>query len=258
MKIIVSISLAIAFLTTGCVSKKVVTKPVKVTKAHKAHWGYIGEYSPEKWGDMKEEYKMCKLGKNQSPVNLTDFKDPFMHPLKVKYSTGSVDFINNGHTVQVNLKEGSELYIDKKVYKLKQFHFHTPSENRLYEKSFPMEAHLVHATDSGELAVVAVMFSGGFNDNPFLAKFMSKLPLKKGDKHSLVKENLNVFDMLPDDKNFYRFNGSLTTPPCTEGVLWLVLKNPVPISDNQLNAFRKVLGNNNRPIQPKNARAFLK
>ena len=121
-----------------------------------------------------------------------------------------------------------------------------------------MEAHLVHATDDGELAVISVMFSSGFNDNPFLAKIMPKLPLTKGVKKNLVKENLNAFDIMPDDKNFYRFNGSLTTPPCSEGVLWLVLKNPVPISENQLNAFRKVLGNNNRPVQPRNARAILK
>lgn len=255
MKKLLTISLTVAFLLGGCTShQKNVEKPLK----EKAHWGYIGEYGPEKWGDMKEEYKMCKLGKNQSPVDLTGFKNPFMYPLKIKYETGSTEFINNGHTVQVNFKEGSELYIDKKVYKLKQFHFHTPSENRLYGKDFPMEAHLVHATDSGALAVVAVMFSGGFNDNPFLAKFMAKMPLTKGAKNDLIKENLNAFDMLPDDKNYYRFNGSLTTPPCSEGVLWLVLKNPVPISDNQLNAFRKVMGKNNRPVQPKNARAFLK
>jgi carbonic anhydrase len=260
MKKIVSISLAtlaIALLSTGCAAKKkAIEKPIEVKK-HLKHWGYIGEGAPEHWGYLKPEYRMCTEGKNQSPINIISTKKTPMLPLKIKYSTGSVDFVNNGHTVQVNFKEGSELYIDKKVYKLKQFHFHTPSENTLFGKHFPMEAHLVHSTDDGELAVISVMFSGGFNDNKFLAKFMNKLPLTKGVKNDLVKENLNAFDMMPEDKHFYRFNGSLTTPPCSEGVLWLVLKNPVPISDNQLMKFRRVLGNNNRPTQPINTRIIL-
>jgi len=260
MKKIVSISLAtlaIALLSTGCATKKsVVKKPIEVKK-HLKHWGYIGEESPEHWGYLKPEYKMCTEGKNQSPINIRSTKRTPMLPLKIKYATGSIDFVNNGHTVQVNFKEGSELYIDKKIYKLKQFHFHTPSENTLSKKHFPMEAHLVHATDDGELAVISIMYSGGFNDNPFISKFINKLPLTKGSKNSLVKENLNAFDMMPEDKHFYRFNGSLTTPPCSEGVLWLILKNPVPISNAQISKFQNVLNHNNRPVQPINARTIL-
>jgi len=219
-------------------------------------WGYSGDIGPSHWGDLKSEYQMCKIGKNQSPINITNEIKANLKPLKIEYNVKAYEFVNNGHTLKAKMKKGGKLYIDNKEFKLIQFHFHTPSENTIEGKFFPMEAHFVHASKDGELAVVSVMFQNG-KYNATMQKLINNIP-KHLDYKNICKTNLKAKDLLPKNLDYYRFNGSLTTPPCSEGVRWFVLKTPVEMSPAQIKEFEKVMGKNNRPIQPINARVILK
>lgn len=221
------------------------------------HWSYEGEAGPENWGKLDPKFVMCGIGRNQSPIDLARFTDADLVPMKMQYKTTASDIVNNGHTLQVNYAPGSTLVVDGVEFELKQFHFHSPSENTLNGKQFPLEGHLVHADKDGNLAVVAVMFSEG-RANPMLSKLWEHVPPKKGDKQALPA-GLNVKTLLPAAHDHYRFNGSLTTPPCSEGVRWLVIKQPAQASKAQVERFSGTIGEaNNRPVQPVNARAVLR
>ncbi len=222
-----------------------------------AHWGYSGHEGPEHWGELADTYKMCALGKNQTPIDMTGFLKADLPKLELNYEAKATEILNNGHTVQVNYAAGSTLEIEGNTYELKQFHFHAPSENWIEGKSFAMEAHLVHADKDGNLAVIAVMLEEG-SPNGLLSSLWEKMPRKSGDKYALGK-GLNVMSLMPDDKDYYRFNGSLTTPPCSEGVVWIVMKSAATASKSQIEEFEEVMHHpNNRPLQPKNARVILK
>ena len=216
------------------------------------HWGYEGAGAPAHWGDLKPEFHTCKEGVNQSPIDLKGFVDAKLPELTFDYNSTSTEILNNGHTVQVNIASGSTVEVDGIKFELKQFHFHTPSENNINSKSFPLEAHFVHASKDGELAVVALMFEEG-DENKILAQLWAKMPQKAGDKTKL--EISDVTTLLPKERDYYRFNGSLTTPPCTEGVRWIVMKKATTLSKAQTEQFAKVMVHpNNRPIQGTNAR----
>ncbi|PHS39887.1 MAG: carbonic anhydrase [Sulfurovum sp.] len=219
-------------------------------------WGFDDKKGPANWGDLAPEFHICKTGANQSPVNLTDFIEADLAPLKINYTTKSESVVNKGTTVQVNFAKGSSFSTDGETFNLIQYHFHTPSENHINGKSYPMEVHFVHASDKGELAVIAVMFEEG-KANSQLQVIVDNMPMKKGDENSLEKVAFNPLDLLPADKDYYKFNGSLTTPPCSEGVRWQVMKAPVEMSKEQLAAFSKVMGQNNRPVLPLNARKVM-
>jgi len=222
------------------------------------HWGYTGHEGPAHWGELSEEYKLCSTGKNQSPINLTGMIEADLEDIKFNYKKSPLEVVNNGHTIKVNYAEGSTIEIDGQTFKLLQFHFHTPSENHIEGKSFPMEAHLVHADKDGNLAVIAVMFTEGAS-NPLINTVWKYMPQKAGETISKPDVSINVMDMLPKKKDYYRFNGSLTTPPCTEGVRWLVLKTSVEASAEQVKKFHTVMHHdNNRPLQPLYARPVLK
>jgi carbonic anhydrase len=221
------------------------------------HWGYVGEAGPGNWSKIDPKFAMCGLGRNQSPIDLAGFVEAELKPLKLAYKAGATEIVNNGHTVQVDYAAGSVLSVDGRTFELKQFHFHAPSENRIGGKPFPLEGHLVHADKDGNLAVVAVMFQEGAA-NALLAKLWEKMPAKAGDKNALPA-GLSAAQLLPADRDYYRFNGSLTTPPCSEGVWWLVMKKPASASRAQVEQFSKTLGfANNRPVQPVNARPVLR
>ena len=221
-----------------------------------AHWGYAGDEGPAHWAELSPDYAAC-AGRNQSPVNLTGFTEASLAPITFRYEAGGTEVINNGHTVQVNYAPGSSIQVDGRTFKLLQFHFHAPSENRINGRAFPMEAHFVHADEDGNLAVVAVMFEEGA-ENPALAPAWSAMPAHAGGRHALVTA-MDAAAILPRQRGYYRYNGSLTTPPCTEGVRWLVMKQPVTASRAQIAAFRQALhGPNNRPVQPLHARVILK
>lgn len=226
----------------------------------KTHWGYTGHEAPQHWGELSDDYEMCKDGKSQSPINITPavtVQSKGLEKIGFDYNTGISSVINNGHTIQVNFEKGSSITVDGVKFPLVQFHFHTPSENEIDGKSFPLEGHFVHATKDGELAVVALLFEDGA-ENPFIKKVWAKMPHKAGGKESLNIPAAEVNALLPQDKAYYRFNGSLTTPPCSEGVRWLVLKNYSNISKEQTKEFLELFHHaNNRPVQPINARKVM-
>lgn len=221
----------------------------------KPHWGYSGKGSPSNWAKLSSEYSMCD-GSNQSPVNLTNFVEAELPPIDFSYEVGGKEIVNNGHTIQVNYDKGSYIKVDGDKFNLLQFHFHSPSENHINGKSFPLEGHLVHANKKGELAVVAVMFDVS-SANKGMKKAWANMPAKAGNKYTF-KNKLNVDEFLPKERDYYRFNGSLTTPPCSEGVRWLVLKNKVPVTKEQVSKFHDTFHHDtNRPIQATNARVIL-
>ena len=221
-----------------------------------AHWEYSGETGPGSWAMLSPDYAACD-GNNQSPINLTGFIEAELTPIMFNYNAGSSEILNNGHTVQVNAVVGSSISIDGVQFDLKQFHFHAPSENLIDGESFPIEAHLVHADKNGNLAVVAVMFTEG-KASTLLEKAWAQMPHMAGEKIALTSAILPA-DILPKYRNYYRFNGSLTTPPCSEGVRWLVMKHAVTASKHQIEQFTHVMHHpNNRPVQPVNARPVLK
>ncbi|MCP4020342.1 MAG: carbonic anhydrase [Desulfobacteraceae bacterium] len=225
----------------------------------KVHWGYSGHEGPKFWGNLAPEYTPCAEGRNQSPIDIAKMIESDLPPLAFNYQAGGTQVINNGHTIQVNYNTQSSITIDGISFELKQFHFHSPSENIIEGKSFPMEAHFVHADNKGALAVVALMFETSAKDakNNELEKAWAQMPAMAGGKAALVQP-VDANLLLPKDRSYYRFNGSLTTPPCSEGVRWLVMKSHVTAAKAQIDKFKSVVGHpNNRPVQPVNARMIL-
>jgi carbonic anhydrase len=223
-----------------------------------SHWGYSGEAGPEHWGALSADNIMCSEGKNQSPIDLSNLIQANLSPIRFSYVAGGHEILNNGHTIQVNYQAGSKIAVGGQEFELKQFHFHAPSENTINGKSFPLEAHFVHADSKGNLAVVAVMFETG-DENKALRSAWQTVPGTAGEKLPLTSL-VDASAVLPWHKTYFRFNGSLTTPPCSEGVLWMVMKRPVSISKAQLETFAGAMHHhaNNRPVQPVNARIVAK
>jgi len=222
---------------------------------HGSHWGYQGDLGPASWTKLKPEFSAC-AGKNQSPINLASAIEAQLPPVRLDYKAGGTEVVNNGHTIQVNYEPGNRISMDGAQFELKQFHFHSPSENQINGKSFPLEAHLVHADKDGNLAVVSVLFELG-RANPAVSAAWGQMPKAEGKAALPAKVSANA--LLPTNRDYYRYDGSLTTPPCSEGVRWVVMKRPMTISKEQLEAFKTTLGfDNNRPVQPVNARTVLK
>lgn len=203
---------------------------------------------------MGEFASECAQGKNQSPIDIQSTVQAELAKLELDYNGKAISLTNNGHTLQTSLEGDNNLLVDGKSFNLKQFHFHTPSENHVDGKSYPLEAHYVHADEQGNLAVVAVFFEEG-EANPALTKLLDKVPAK--DSNVTISAPFDASALIPSEKDYYRFNGSLTTPPCSEGVRWLVLKDPQTISAEQIATFEQAMGENNRPVQPLNARLIL-
>jgi carbonic anhydrase len=222
---------------------------------HEVHWGYEGEGGPQAWGRLKPEFSTCASGKRQSPIHIEDaitLQGP-AEAIQFNYRPGSGTVINNGHTVQVDVYGDNFITVRGSAYKLIQFHFHHPSEERINYKSYPMVAHLVHRNPEGQLAVVAVLLDEGLA-NPLINQVWTYMPLDAGDAVRMPEGLVDMNQLLPQDQRYYQFLGSLTTPPCTEGVLWLVLKRPMTLSREQLKLFGQLYPNNARPLQPVNGR----
>lgn len=223
-----------------------------ISSVQASEWGYEGQSGPEHWGDIAPE---CSLGKNQSPIDITRSVEADLSPLTVNYTGNLVSLTNNGHTLEAHVEGDNSFTINDNTFTLKQFHFHTPSENLIHGKQFPLEAHFVHADSKNNLAVIALMFDVG-EANPQIASLISTLPAK-GDTITF-DQSFPVSAWLPRiGEDYYRFSGSLTTPPCSEGVRWFVLQNNKDLSQAQVDALHKAMGDNNRPIQPLNARLVL-
>ena len=215
-------------------------------------WNY--QNHDEKWGD---NYPTCN-GKNQSPINIISATKSNLEPLKISYN-GTIDnIINNGHTIQVNVKGNNTVKIDGETFNLVQFHFHTPSENLIKNKKFPLELHFVNKNKNGDLAVIGIMYnvSTTRNNNGIMNEITKELP-KKG-KTLDINSEIKLNTLLPRVIDYYRFNGSLTTPPCTEGVRWFIIKSQQSITKNELKKLESIMGNNARNIQNINARVILK
>jgi len=212
-----------------------------------AHWGYEGEHGPEHWGHMSGEYKACSEGKTQSPIDLSGAVAEELADIQFDYKPSRLNVINNGHTVQVNYDNGSSISVNGSRYDLVQFHFHTPSEHTVDGKSFGNEMHLVHKNDKGELAVVGVLIEKG-EENAAYKAIWSNLPKKANEKKSAAVD-INAAELIPQDRDYFTYTGSLTTPPCSENVRWIVLKTPIDMSEAQIKDIEKIMHKNNRPVQ---------
>jgi carbonic anhydrase len=222
------------------------------SKGHE--WSYEGDEGPKRWGDLQPNFATCKTGQRQSPIDIRDAKKESLPPIQFNYKPSPLAIINNGHTIQINYAPGSFITVGDKRYQLKQFHFHHPSEEHINGKPFDMVIHLVHADDEGHLAVIAVLLRKG-SANPIIQKLWENLPQTEGKEQTVPGVQVNAAALLPQSLAYYTFDGSLTTPPCSEQVRWFVLKTPVEVSADEIAAFSKVYPHNARPTQPLNGRA---
>ena len=218
------------------------------------HWSYAGHGGPAEWGELDKAFAACKAGKVQSPVDIRGARTADLPAIRFDYKPSPLRVIDNGHTIQVNYAPGSSIDVGGSRYELVQFHFHKPSEEKIDGKSHDMVAHLVHKGADGKLAVVAVLLDKG-GANPAINAIWKNLPKEK-EKETSVKATVDAGTLLPGDKGYYTFQGSLTTPPCSEEVRWFVLKAPVKIEASQIAAFGKLYPMNARPTQPLNGRAI--
>ncbi|WP_431259242.1 carbonic anhydrase [Roseateles chitinivorans] len=217
-----------------------------------AHWEYTGEKGAAHWSEIDPSFAECASGHQQSPINIVKTVKATLPALAFHYGSTAPTIWNNGHTVQVNLPAGNTLEVGGQTYELLQFHFHTPSEEHIQGKSLPMVAHFVHKNAAGELGVVAVLIRAGRSNAAWESVFQH-LP-RVGEKITVDELQLDLASLLPKSLGYYDFAGSLTTPPCSEGVHWMVLKEPVSLSSRQIDAFRKLVGRNARPVQALNDR----
>jgi carbonic anhydrase len=233
------------------------TLPVSAQEHNAAHeWGYDGSEGPKNWGDLNPKFAPCKTGHRQSPIDIRNARKADLPAIEFMYKPSPLDIIDNGHTVMINYAPGSSIRVNGKQYELKQFHFHRPSEEKINGKSYDMVVHLVHADQDGNLAVVAVLLQQG-TDNQLIRELWKVLPAEK-DKEEMHQDiQIDVKGILPADKGYYTFQGSLTTPPCSEGVTWFVLKQPVTVSVAEIAQFSSLYRHDARPTQPAYGREIL-
>lgn len=212
------------------------------------HWSYEGEGGPANWASLSPEYQICKTGRNQSPINIPSglMVQPGM--IQFDYAPVPLAVLNNGHTIQVQNSSRSSIQVEGDSYALAQFHFHSPSEHTVGGRSYPLEMHLVHKNEAGKLAVVGLLFENG-PDNPILQSIWQSVPPAVNQLNTVAGVSLDISSMLSLDRGYVRYGGSLTTPPCTEGVSWFVLNQTHYVSEAQTAAFRETIGPNNRPVQ---------
>jgi len=232
--------------------------PAAAHPAHDPHWSYEGAEDPAHWAALSPEFAVCGAGHKQSPIDIVTASAAAADSTAARGAAhfdhtdaGSVpvDIVNNGHTIQIDTVGSGVLVIGKERYVLQQFHFHTPSEHTVDGRSYPLEAHFVHKTANGKLAVVGLLFEEGA-ENPALTPYWSRLPKSAGPAVDLGKGGVDIGKVLPASQDVYRYAGSLTTPPCSEGVEWFVLKAHATASPAQIEAFRSIMHHDNRPVQP--------
>ncbi len=239
--------------------------PTAPVSARPVHWGYSGEDGPANWESLSPVYALCGEGKGQSPINIEkgsvqgnanwtfDYKNTSLH---IAHNEHMDDILDNGHTIQVTVDEGSTFIFAGKSYSLKQFHFHTPSEHQIDGKNLPMEMHMVHQSEDKSLAVVSILFEEGKVANENIAQIVANLPSTKGETNHVEGMSLDLQAHLPKDNQAYHYVGSLTTPPCSESVQWLVLRNTAKVTKDQVDAIAAKIGPNNRPVQGLNGRSI--
>jgi len=232
--------------------KPAVTVPAR--PAEPVHWSYEGEGGPSRWGSLQPDFATCAKGQRQSPIDIHDGIKVDLDPLQLDYKPSYFRIADNGHSIQANVGSGLFLKVMGHNYELQQIHFHRPAEERIDGRSFEMSAHLVHRDLDGRLAVIAVLIERG-NANPLVQTLWNNLPLEKYESYS-PSVPINPIDILPTDQRYYTYMGSLTTPPCTEGVLWMVMKQPIQLSPEQIAIFSRFYNNNARPVQAQAGRTI--
>ncbi len=216
-------------------------------------WGYKGAMGPSHWASLSTDFQECKVGKAQSPIDIRGAKMADLPAIEFNYQAEPLHIINNGHTIEVNVPPGSSITVGGKRYELVQFHFHHPSETKLGGQGFPLELHLVHKDGDGKLAVVAVLMAEG-SANPVLANIFKYIPAEKGKESAPDGVGVDATKLLPTNRAYYTFPGSLTTPPCSEAVTWFVLRSPVRVSKKEVASFAAQYPLNARPDQPLHGR----
>lgn len=239
--------IAIIFVLISCI----LPLPT-LAKVLTPQWGYEGATNPTKWGKIARDFATCELGVDQSPIDITGVAKGQPAQIAFNYKSSPLAVVNNGHSIQVNYEPGSTISIDGEEYQLLQFHFHTPSEHKIAGKAAAMELHFVHRDPAGKLAVVGVMINEG-KENPLIAKVWNAIP-SAGKTNTVNNINIDANNLLPLHKSYYSYAGSLTTPPCSEGVKWNVLAEPITVSKAQIREFEKFYPVNARPIQPTRTR----
>lgn len=225
------------------------SEPTNPKHDQEDHWDYKGENAPENWANLSDDFIKCAEGHFQSPIDIQTYGAE-AHPeisIDFQYHPSIIDEVNNGHTIQANLEEENAIVVSDKRYVLKQFHFHEPSEHQIDGIIYPMEMHLVHADSLGQLAVIGVFIKEG-GENHFLSEIWKEFP-RHIEEHHKVTQPCDLLHLLPEDKAVFHYTGSLTTPPCTEGVNWYVMEHPISLSKAQIDRFRMLYHGNNRPIQ---------
>lgn len=241
-------------LTLSALAALAFSAPALAGETHEVHWSYAkGHGGPSEWAKVNPEYATCGTGKHQSPIDIRSAQHAQLPEIQFGWQAGPTKVVNNGHTVQVTVPPGSTITVGDRKYELTQFHFHTPSEEAVKGKHAPLVAHFVHKDADGKLAVVAVLFDQGA-ESPGLAPVFAHLPAKAGEEVALDAP-LDPNALVPTKHSYWEFEGSLTTPPCSEGVRWFVLQQHSSVSKAQLGAFQKLYPRNARPVQPLNGRA---
>jgi carbonic anhydrase len=226
----------------------------QAVQVHKeVHWSYEGETGPENWARLKPEWAVCGNGKRQSPIDIRDGFGVDLEPIEFDYRPSRFRIVNNGHTIQASLGYGNTMTVMGRHFELLQFHFHRPSEERVDGRASDMVAHLVHRDLDGRLGVVAVLLEVGTTPNPVVQTLWNNLPLEINQEYG-PREIIDLRQLLPAAPDYYTYMGSLTTPPCSEDVLWMVMKQPLQISEDQLAIFARLYPRNSRPIQRANDR----
>lgn len=220
-----------------------------------AQWGYGEHNGPAIWSKLDSKFKVCGTGMKQSPIDIqTSNVEVSNNQLHLLYGENAKDIVYNGHSVQVDFDEAGGLVFKNRKYKLVQLHFHTPSETHIDGKTYPMEMHMVHQDKNGNLLVLAVLFEKGKN-NVALNRIISRAPADINKTYPIG--NVHISQILPKKTGYYAFSGSLTTPPCSEGVQWVVLKDSVEVSQAQIDAMHAILKDSARNIQPTNNRVIF-
>ena len=219
------------------------------------HWSYAGNTGAEHWGELQPDFKVCQLGLEQTPIDLTSAMKGEAAAVALDYKPLALRIVNNGHTIQVNADAGSTCTIGVAKFDLLQFHFHHPSEHLLAGKPFDLECHFVHKSSAGDLAVVGVFVRPGAK-NTALQSIFDAMPKSEGPELRAAG-SIDPAGLLPKSNSYFRYMGSLTTPPCSEGLTWTVFREPIEASADQIKQFAQLFPNNARPVQSRNRRFLI-
>ncbi|KPF77783.1 hypothetical protein IP88_05520 [alpha proteobacterium AAP81b] len=220
-----------------------------------AEWGYTGATGPAHWSELSRSYAICADGQQESPVDLAGAIPADLGRLAIAWRPLELAGSNNGHTVQFDVPAGSQFVMAGKTYRLLQFHLHHPGEHLVDGRRFPLEVHFVHRADDGTLGVIGVLVTAGAA-NRVLQQVLDTVPREAGARQS--GERIDPTRLLPAARGFFRYEGSLTTPPCSESVDWVVLRQPITASPAQIMQFSAIFPFNARPVQAIDRRFLLR